>query len=495
MFARQEHDRRVGEALALADQRGQLHAVAVGHVQVHQDQLRPELLEGVERRQRVHHRDGVHAGLAQDRLREQRLRAVVLDDHHAVGLGGVGLDQLLDARAQFAGGGRQRDEGIGAGAHHPQAHGDVGAGRHHHQRNALAGARARGAHGLADGLDLVEERGVEDHQVGGQRAQHLLELVGAFDDLELVALGLEALVEFGRERIAIAQVEDMAADTGRGGGNRRDDPRRRQRNRLGYRLRACGGGRRGFRHGLFRLERRGARVHARVEHRGLCWHLVDRTGEARHELRRRRHLQRDAIEGDALVGTGPEVGAEAGAGRGLRGRAERIEGLQDQAGGVGVGQRDRLHVRRQRTLDRVELFREVDQAVAAATAGQQLQLVVEQRQGVDVPADVAQPPSAPAHAVEALGQVAQERLAELGALLDFVHTGHGADARRLCRTIARGRRGQPCASGGQNWLTTTSTTTPTSTRAGSSLKIRSQRELRRLRPSRKAAARRMQATW
>ena len=41
----------------------------------------------------------------------------------------------------------------------------------------------------------------------------------------------------------------------------------------------------------------------------------------------------------------------------------------------------------------------------------------------------------------------------------------------------------------------TSSTTPTSTRAGSSLKIRSQRELRRLRPWRKSAARRMQATW
>jgi hypothetical protein len=90
LLARQEHDRCRHEGFALADDRSQLHAVAGGHVQIHQDQLGLELVELVERRERVRAHARGHAGLAQDRLGEDRLGAVVFDDQHAIRIGAVG---------------------------------------------------------------------------------------------------------------------------------------------------------------------------------------------------------------------------------------------------------------------------------------------------------------------------------------------------------------------------------------------------------------------
>ena len=109
VLAGEEHDRRRDERLALADQRGQLHAVDVGHVQIHQDQLGPEAIELVERGQPFGDRERLHAGLAQDRFGEERLRAIVLDDHDAKRMRALGVDQLADARDHVGGRRRQRE--------------------------------------------------------------------------------------------------------------------------------------------------------------------------------------------------------------------------------------------------------------------------------------------------------------------------------------------------------------------------------------------------
>ncbi len=82
--AGQEHDRQQLLTGLLADQRGQADAVQLGHVQIHQDQIRVIVLD------RLRHAGGghldlrMHPGAVQHALREQGLRAVVFDDEDAV---------------------------------------------------------------------------------------------------------------------------------------------------------------------------------------------------------------------------------------------------------------------------------------------------------------------------------------------------------------------------------------------------------------------------
>ena len=87
LVAGQEHHGGLLEARMFADLHREGGAAGARHVQVHQHQVRRELLH------RGHHAFGrgddlrQHARAAQDRFREQRLAAVILDDHDPVGIG------------------------------------------------------------------------------------------------------------------------------------------------------------------------------------------------------------------------------------------------------------------------------------------------------------------------------------------------------------------------------------------------------------------------
>ena len=102
-FAGQENDRSGNEGFALADDRGEFRAGAARHVEIHEDQVRVEPVDVVEHGERVGDHHGLHAGLAQDRFGENRLRAIVFDDHDAVRIGLVRFGQLRDAGHDVAG--------------------------------------------------------------------------------------------------------------------------------------------------------------------------------------------------------------------------------------------------------------------------------------------------------------------------------------------------------------------------------------------------------
>ena len=80
------------------------------------------VVELIQRSERIGYRAGAHAGLAQDRLGEDRLRAVVFDDQHANGSALSASSSSRDARHHVLGLRGQLDERVGAGAHRPQAH-------------------------------------------------------------------------------------------------------------------------------------------------------------------------------------------------------------------------------------------------------------------------------------------------------------------------------------------------------------------------------------
>ncbi|MDR6138937.1 hypothetical protein QE438_002241 [Pseudoxanthomonas sp. SORGH_AS 997] len=83
-IAGEEDDRQVQVLGALADGHRQRHAVLAGHVQVHQQQVRHEALDAVDDLVGLHLHFGQHARAVQHALGEQRLRAVILDDQHAI---------------------------------------------------------------------------------------------------------------------------------------------------------------------------------------------------------------------------------------------------------------------------------------------------------------------------------------------------------------------------------------------------------------------------
>lgn len=82
--AGQKHDRQQLLTRLLADQGGQADAVQLGHVQVHQDQIRVIVLDRLRHAGGGHFHLGMHAGAVQHALCEQSLRAVVFDDQHAI---------------------------------------------------------------------------------------------------------------------------------------------------------------------------------------------------------------------------------------------------------------------------------------------------------------------------------------------------------------------------------------------------------------------------
>ena len=210
VFAGQEHDRRVDERFALADDRGQFHARTVGHIQVHQDQLGIELAELVERGERIGRSQRAHAGLAQDRLGEDRLRAVVLDDQHAERIGRVGVQQFGDAAHDLARLRRQRNETVRTGAHCAQAHGQLRRQGKREQGQAPAQARARSPDHFTDGIERVQKRRVDHDQVRREHRKHFLEFVDAVEQSQLVAGRLDLLVDLAGQRIAVAQVKHLA---------------------------------------------------------------------------------------------------------------------------------------------------------------------------------------------------------------------------------------------------------------------------------------------
>ena len=85
-FAGQEDDRNRIIGRLLPDRRRQFTAVIVRHVEIHQDQFRPEFRHDIQRLGRVRHDYGRDVGLMQDRFVIPRDLRIVVDDHHAIGL-------------------------------------------------------------------------------------------------------------------------------------------------------------------------------------------------------------------------------------------------------------------------------------------------------------------------------------------------------------------------------------------------------------------------
>ncbi len=103
LFAREEDDRYADEAFPLADDRRELHTVHVGHVKVHQDQIGLELVEYREHPQGIGLGARLEPGVAQDRLREESLGAIVFDHQHTVGVGGLRSQMLAHVTHQRCG--------------------------------------------------------------------------------------------------------------------------------------------------------------------------------------------------------------------------------------------------------------------------------------------------------------------------------------------------------------------------------------------------------
>ena len=89
-----------------------------------------------------------------------------------------------------------------------------------------------------------------------------------------------------------------------------------------------------------------------------------------------------------------------------------------------------------------QAFAQVEQAVAAAGAGQGLQFAEQQVERVDVPAFAGQALAAAQQRIQPTRQVAQERLAQLRILLGIVLPVHAPPAPfPVAATIARAARG------------------------------------------------------
>ena len=101
---------------------------------------------------------------------------------------------------------RQRDERIAAGAHGAQALRAARiVGSATNQMRSLTSARARLTSAPISSSALFE-RGVDDDEMRRQRNEELLQLVGAVERVEVVALLGEVAVDLGGRRLAAAQV-------------------------------------------------------------------------------------------------------------------------------------------------------------------------------------------------------------------------------------------------------------------------------------------------
>ncbi|MNI48728.1 hypothetical protein D3C73_1033050 [compost metagenome] len=113
--AAKEYDRQQLHAGLLADHRGQPHAIQPGQVQIHQDQVRALLADGLLHAIGIAEHDRLHAGAVQHALCEQRLGTVVFDDQHAVGRVGVDRRHVTVARLWQCCGRGQRRRGTQSG--------------------------------------------------------------------------------------------------------------------------------------------------------------------------------------------------------------------------------------------------------------------------------------------------------------------------------------------------------------------------------------------
>ncbi len=207
----QKHDGRMQEFVTFADQRGQLGAVAIGHVQVHQHQIRLETLHCLHDLEPVLHHFGFHAGIAQDGFGEQALGRIVLDHEDAEARIGRVVQQGFDARDHLVRSLRIEQQCIGAGTACGQARGHGVGPAQHQQPDRVAGTHPRGTQHGADAFQFVLELGIDQDDVGRQRAEHFLQFLGVFQQFQFVAELFQALVELDRQLAAFGQVVDALA--------------------------------------------------------------------------------------------------------------------------------------------------------------------------------------------------------------------------------------------------------------------------------------------
>ena len=371
------------------------------HVQVHQDQVGVEAVQGFQNVQRVEHHVGLHAGVAQDAFGEQGLVAVVFDDKHAEGFAAAGADQLAQALEHLGGIGFDQQQ-VDAGAFGIQAQGDVVGFAQGHQLDGLAAQFAGGAHGGADLVELVAEAGVHQGQARGQGAQQFAQLLGGVEQFDFVAGGFHALVEFQRKRAVFGEVVDADAGDVRGG--------------VGH-----GGHRGAGRGGRF-----GGGLGRRRDGRGT---FGCRRGRGRRRCRGRGRLFFDGGGGGVgrvFAPAAPVVGgrgfgatallhharrrADVGAGFGAHGHglADFLDQVPQPFAGFLVGQGLLLQGVVQHFVQVQEMLAGLVQAVLAAGVAQAQRVFVQKRQSVDVPAVLQEVVQAAADLLHAPRKVAQE---------------------------------------------------------------------------------------
>ena len=124
-----------------------------------------------------------------------------------------------------------------------------------------------------------------------------------------------------------------------------------------------------------------------------------------------RRQRRRSAEAFALAGTAAQAGNQW---------LQRSQAAGECLGLRGVGHAYLGDVGRQETLDRKQMFADVEQAVTTAGTGQRLDFAEQHGQRIDVPALLAQPHTALAQHLQTFGQMAQERQAQFRRLLGIV---------------------------------------------------------------------------
>ncbi len=469
-----------------------------------------ELIELVQNQRRLADRNRLHAVLAQDRFGEQGLRAVILDDHDAIGIGILGDLQLAHARQHLVGSLRFDHEDIAARAHGAQARGQIN--RLCGQRNendALLAARACRLHQCTDFLDDGAVRAAQHDQRRRKAAQGDLEAIHAAHAIEHIPFRAQLQVNVAGQRGVITQMTGQIVDIGDFGG------RRFRCGIFGDRMQgaACGfDGRLGCRGRRWCLDGCRRRCRCFLPGRGraleayLCNGLA-RIGELFPVFGRWAGQQRIAVVG--LGHLGLQAGPTAGVGVGHGCRVTVFEQGQQQVANVPAC----ILVRDHRRIEQVpkafgnvlEACRNVRALQNAAGTGQGFGVLGQHQSGIDVPVVLAQLLAATTQCTRPFGNLLDQGFATLvGIVVAGAERVHGSNVPDIRQTSACVRRTAltvgstrnafvanesagmvppdpvptiPAPS--QNGLTTTRMTMPISSTLGTSLNQRNQRLERR----------------